>query len=178
MKTKVILLSSLLVGFSFYSYSQRWSKMKQDYYNMTYKIPADWWADGFGMDDDWDDGGSSVCDCAGSINGNDDIDVRMAIYPFKKGQDMEKRTYVWGSKFKDAASTESLVSKYLKFKKTISTWEEAGGDMEGNEVWRYVSDDNQYGFIIYFFGKPESLNKHQEMIEKIVKSIKPEKLKD
>lgn len=178
-------LLALLFSMPFNSSAQRWKKIKQSYYNMTYKLPSNWWLDGFGSEEDWEAYGSSVCECAGSINGYEEYGdedeqewVKMAIYPFKKGMDMERRLMVWDAKFKPSDQVSKEKTDHLTFKKTVSTWETADGEMRGNEVWQYLSDDHPYGFVIYFFGPPQYMKKNRQTIEKIIHSLKPEKLED
>lgn len=176
------LIFSAISLFFFYSgFSQSWRKIDQTDYNMKYKLPKNWEVDGFGSGfNHWDEGGSSVCSCSGTINFGPDRKLGMVIYPTISTSDLSKREYVWDYHFIPAVSLiyDDYHTKTLEFEKTISKWEleTIGSDyseMLDDEVWKFTAKGLDYGFIIYFWANPDIMIKNKKTIYKILDSFVP-----
>ena len=64
-------------------FSQAWRNVSQADLNIKYKLPNSWEVDGFGAGYGyWDEGGSSGCDCAGTIYYGYNRALGMVIYPY------------------------------------------------------------------------------------------------
>ena len=168
----------LTLSISATGFSQSWSKIDQADFNIKYKLPTSWEVDGFGSGFDyWDDDGSSVCDCAGTINYGPDRLLGMVIYPIDSKSDLTKREYVWVYHFRpEVAMANEYITKKLTFVKTISNWEKAGDtndyiDMLNDEVWMFTVTGKNYGFVIYFWGDINIMKKNEKTIYKILDSF-------
>jgi hypothetical protein len=175
MKRLLILLMVLQLGL----FGQKWRKVNQKYYGMTYELPSSWEVDGFGADDDWEQNGSSVCDCAGSINiGNrfQPDEIYMVVYPTKirDSVNASKRLKVWEMVFDTTGAKSEVKTKNLSFRKIVSKWtKETAGEYADNEVWRLKAEfKNQY-YILYFWAKPNVIKKNLCLLNKILESFKP-----
>lgn len=158
-------------------FAQGWVKINQKDYNVTYKIPKQWEVDGFGSGfGSWDEGGSSVCDCAGTINYGFDRALGMVIYPFEKTADLMKRNFVWNYQFVEDGAVEKIQTKVLQFEKQISKWTLNDGSDEGmnmldDEVWKFTFKGARYGLVIYFWGDKDLMQKNSTTIQKIMDSL-------
>ncbi len=158
-------------------FSQVMRKIDQSDFNVTYKLPTFWEVDGFGGGFDyWNAGGSSVCDCAGTINFAYERTLGMVIYPFDAESDLVIREYIWDYHFVSGASTTSYKTKKITFEKTVSKWEKnnpADYEMEtlNAEVWRFKVTGPRYGLIVYFWADPDVLHFSEKMIDKILNSM-------
>lgn len=174
---KILLI--LLVIFQLGLFGQKWRKVNQKYYGMTYELPSSWEVDGFGSDDDWEQNGSSVCDCAGSINiGNrfEADEIYMVVYPtkIKDSLNASKRLKVWEMVFDTSGAKSEVKTKNLSFQKISSKWTKATADeYVDNEVWKLTTEfKNQY-YVLYFWAKPSVMKKNASLINKILESFKP-----
>lgn len=181
MKSKTLFtIMFLFLGLSFSAQSQEWRKINQKYFGVKYMLPESWEVDGFGGDD-WESYGSSVCQCAGTINiGNrfEEDDIFMVIYPTRENDSIDgwKRTHVWDMKFVNTGETEVVKTKHARFKKMVSKWKkETAGDRADDVVWRFTTSYKRQHYVIYFWAKPETISENKELIEKILHSIKPVK---
>lgn len=160
-------------------FAQKWRKVDQSYYGMTYKLPASWERDGFGADDDWESTGSSVCHCAGSINiGNrfEDDEIYMVVYPTKLKDSLNapKRLKVWQMVFDTLGTKSKVQTKTLTFEKTVSKWTaDTGQDFPDAEVWKLTTAQKGKYYVIYFWAKPEVIKKNAGIIQQILESFKP-----
>jgi hypothetical protein len=165
-----------------YITAQKWETIKQDYFGMKYKLPDSWEIDGFGGND-WEETGSSVCDCAGTINiGNrfSEKEIYMVVYPSRQKDsiDNKKRRMVWDMEFKDTINSVQIKTKYCFFTKKVSKWKEGTEEnYAGSEVWQLkTSFKNQY-YLIYFFAKPEVINENEPILIEIINNFQPVKAK-
>lgn len=162
---KFFLLALLLHTLS--GISQEWQKIDQSFFKMKYELPADWWVDGFGGDD-WDAYGSSVCECAGTINGTDSPKIRMVIYPSEEnGVADSKRQKVWSHVFQSSENEEQITAGKNKYSLTKSRWE----DSDKEEVWQLITKKGKYYFIMYFWAEPAIMKSQEETILRILKSF-------
>jgi hypothetical protein len=180
MKYLFSIISYCFIGLSF---SQAWRTINQSDYNVKYKLPSSWEIDGFGSGFGyWDEGGSSVCDCAGTINYGYDRKLGMVLYPYSNlsAEDsvMVKRDYVWDYHFNftSASDAPNYVTKKLTFQKKISKWEQAdvGKDyleMLDDEVWWFTVSGENYGLIIYFWGDETLMRANETDLYKILDSM-------
>jgi len=133
--------------------------------------------DGFGSDFGyWDDGGSSVCDCAGTINLDDDNKLGMVIYPTDAKTDAKRREFVWDYHFILSGNVQTLETKKIKFEKEISKWELTEGSDEymgmlGDVVWKLTTKTDNYGLIIYIWGDEANIKKNESTLLKIVDTM-------
>lgn len=161
---------------------QEWQKVDQSYYGCKYELPKDASIDGFGGED-WEQVGSSVCDCAGSINSfpnssfNPSKDVVMVLYVsrYKDSLQNDKRMHVWDMKFADTQKKSKLVTKKNKiaFEKKISTWAE-GTEQEGYkdaEVWRFTTEGKGQYYMLYFIALPTIMRKNEKNILRVLDSF-------
>jgi hypothetical protein len=159
------------------AFSQGWRTVDQSDFNMRYKLPRSWEVDGFGGGFGyWNERGSSVCDCAGTINFGYDRTLGMVVYPLDAGSDVSIRNYVWEFKFIETTPTDVYQTKKIKFTKTISAWQkddpaDYDREMMDAEVWRYTVTGPAYGFIIYFWAPPVLLKQNEQKIHKILDSF-------
>lgn len=170
----------LIIGCFLFSlgFSQSWRSINQSDYNVKYKLPSTWEIDGFGGNESsWENPGSSVCECAGTINFGPERKLGMVIYPNKDNFGEQKREYVWDYHFISVSSElESYNTKKLFFNKFISKWEQPNGSddyigMLNDEVWKFTSKSNSYGFVIYFWGDPEIVKQNETIIYQILDSF-------
>jgi hypothetical protein len=172
-----ILFVAALLSFNTALFAQGWAKINQRDYNVTYKLPKQWEVDGFGSGfGSWDEPGSSVCDCAGTINYGFDRALGMVIYPFEKTADLVKRNFVWNYEFVSKNAVISIQTKMLEFKKEISTWKLENGTDEGmnmldDEVWKFTFTGARYGLVVYFWGDKDLMQKNSMTIQKIMDSM-------
>jgi hypothetical protein len=158
-------------------FSQGWIKINQRDYNVTYKLPKQWEVDGFGSGfGSWDEGGSSVCDCAGTINYGLNRALGMVIYPYEKTADLVKRSFVWDYQFAENTAVEQIQTKVLQFEKQVSKWNltkgtDEGMDMLDDEVWKFTFTGARYGVIIYFWGNADLMKKNAITIQRIMDSV-------
>jgi hypothetical protein len=158
-------------------FAQGWIRINQRSYNVTYKLPKQWEVDEFGSGfGNWDEGGSSVCDCAGTINYGFDRALGMVIYPFEKTADLMKRNFVWNYQFVENAAIEKIQTKVLQFERQISKWSLKDGSAEDpnmldDEVWRFTFKGARYGVVIYFWGDKDLMRKNATTIQKIMDSL-------
>jgi|SRR5687767_14968384 len=157
-------------------FAQGWIKINQRDYNVTYKLPKQWEVDGFGSGFGyWDEGGSSVCDCSGTINYGLNKALGMVIYPFEKTADLVKRNFVWNYQFVENTAVEQIQTKILKFEKKISKWYTPDGYDDGgmldDEVWKFTFTGARYGVVVYFWGDKDLMQKNRTTIQKIMDSL-------
>lgn len=175
---------SLLIFFGIQAISaQTWRTVNQSDFNVKYKLPSDWEIDGFGGSfGEWDEGGSSVCDCAGTINFGYDRKLGMVLYPFSnasaESEVMRKRDYVWDYHyiFSSKVNKPDYVTKKLTFTIAVSKWELPNdtkdySEMLDDEVWFIMVSGKNYGLIIYFWGDSDLMKKNESTLYKILDSI-------
>jgi len=171
---KYLLLLFMLVGIN--GFSQGWQSVDQSGYNVKYKLPDDWSIDGFGGED-WDDYGSSVCECSGTINfGGDNGKLGMVIYPFNNKTDGKRREKVWDYHFVDAELYQDIKTKKLTFRKEVSVWELTSGSDEymgmlDDVVWKLTAQSGKNGLIIYFWGDADLMQQNESNLLKILDSM-------
>lgn len=175
MKFLFTIISYSFIGLSF---SQSWRNVDQSDYNVKYKLPSSWEVDGFGSGFDyWDDAGSSVCSCAGTINYGYDRKLGMVIYPFNDQTDVVRREYVWDYHFVPSTSVQTVTSKKLSFQRVISKWEmnEGSSDeymgMLDDVVWKLTTKSGSNGLIIYFWGDASMMLANEKNLYKILDSM-------
>ena len=158
---------------SLHAFAQKWKKVDQSWMNVTYSLPAHWETDGFGSDgNNFDGTGSSVCECAGSINFGDDRSIGMVIYPFNKNSDASRRMAVWDFRFKEVPNKSNFAAKAMSFEESLSVWEGEGDEnMKQAVVKRYISKRKGVNVIIYFWGQAEMMKANETSIKKILQSI-------
>ena len=158
-------------------FSQSWRKINQSELNIKYKLPTTWEVDGFGgYFDNWEEGGSSVCTCGGTINFGPDRTLGMVIYPTKSNSDMTLREYVWDYHFVPTTSVQTVTAKKISFQRVISKWELTNGSDEymgmlDDVVWQLTAKTENYGFIMYFWGDASIMLANEKTIYKILDSI-------
>jgi len=158
-------------------FSQSWKNVDQSFLNIKYKLPSNWGKDGFGSDFGyWDDGGSSVCDCAGTINSDYDTKISMVIYPTDSKTDPLRREIVWDYKFVPSGNKQTVKAKKLTFEKEVSKWELLQGSDEYNKmlddvVWKLTVNMSNYGLIIYFWGDEEMMKENESTLLKILDTM-------
>ena len=157
-----------------------WTDIDQSYFNMKYKLPDSWEVDGFGSGfGSWDEDGSSVCECSGTINFGPGRKLGMVVYPTSVKTDPKRRENIWYYHFVPNSETSVYISKKLKFKKTISKWEQNDDvirdddDMMNDEVWRFELKNGRFGFIIYFWGDSSVMASNEKTIYEILDSLVP-----
>jgi hypothetical protein len=164
-------------------YAQKWKNIDQKYYGMKYKLPANWAIDGFGQDDDWDANGSSVCECAGTINTFrrfEKDEILMVAYPFEntKGEVLKdsKRMKVWDMQFDTSSIKKSfeITGKYARFQGNVGSWVK-GTEEDGKvyEVWRLTTKYNKQSYVLYFWANPAIMEKEKKTIYSIVELFQP-----
>ncbi len=176
------MLSFLFVGVN--CFAQTWQVVDQSGYNVKYKLPDDWEIDGFGGGfGSWDEYGSSVCDCSGTINYGPDRKIGMVLYPYDntiaETDLMRKRDYVWDYhyKFVEAVPQDNYDAKKMNFTWSKSTWElpEGASDeymgMLDDEVWYLTVNGKKYGLIIYFWGDVDLMQQNKSTLLKILDSM-------
>ncbi len=150
-----------------------------DDWGLTYKLPKDFRADPFSS--------SSVCHCPGTIVDNgewdDDKYIGLVIYPIPEnveehdGEDAD-RGQVWGYTFIPDGKDEKAQFGEIKYVLERGTFSDM--DYE-NEAIRLTSQGKQKAshpdLIIYYWGSPAAFDKHFADIEKILGTIKLEKMK-
>ena len=171
----IIISSVFSLGFS-----QSWSGINQSDFNMKYKLPTTWEVDGFGSSEEyWDLDGSSVCNCAGTINFGPDRKLGMVVYPIRSDYSdsvMVKRQYVWDYHFVPSTSKQTVTAKKISFQREISKWELNSGtdeymNMLDDVVWKLTSKTTNYGFVIYFWGDASVMLANEKTIYKILDSF-------
>lgn len=141
-----------------------WQKMNERYHGIKYAIPNDWRADPFSS--------SSVCNCAGTILDNLDLDTRIVIYPTdKEGMLAEERQYVWDYKFVPSDKQDKIKTEHFVFDRMVSKWEDDEG--KDYEVWRISTHKKKMHYLIYVFGPPAELKAQKKVIHQILESIRP-----
>jgi len=176
---KKALIIIILVFVSISLFSQNWQNIDQKYLGMKYDLPEDWEIDGFGGGCGyWEEYGSSVCYCAGTINIGkrySEKEIFMVVYPvqIKDSVNTIKRNMVWGMIFDENGSKSIIKTKKYTFEKNVSIWKpETDYPYSGNEVWKlYTSSKNQY-YIIYFWAKPEVMKENEKIIAQILESFR------
>jgi hypothetical protein len=167
------------IVFSIFStgFSQGWRTIDQSGLNVKYKLPGSWEVDGFGGGVGyWEEAGSSVCSCAGTINFAYNRTLGMVIYPFTATSDMTTREYIWDYHLVPATQSGSYATKKLSFTKTISKWKKenpADYDLEtlNAEVWMFKFTGPEYGWIVYFWAEPTLLHAKEKTIYMILDSF-------
>lgn len=161
-----------------FSIAQSWRTIDQSDFNVKYKLPTTWEVDGFGGGYGyWNEGGSSVCDCAGTINYGYDRKLGMVLYPFEIGSDPAKREYVWDYHFVVSTSVQTVTAKKISFQRIISKWElpEGSSDeymgMLDDVVWQLTAKTEKFGLIIYFWGDQYLIQQNEKNIYKILDSM-------
>lgn len=166
------MLFTTLLLFSFTLPAQKWIKVNQSYYGMKYKLPPDWAVDGFGFDNNWEGYGSSVCDCAGSINISGNDSLHMVIYPSKKsGVDSLKRNRIWDYTFVVAKKIDDINGKNLIFETSTGYLTCEGCSEESTKdkyTIRYFGKFKSNYYFIYFYGSETYINKNQALIHSIL----------
>jgi hypothetical protein len=167
----------LVISFSVVASAQGWRAVNQTDFNVKYKLPTSWEVDGFGGGFGyWNEGGSSVCDCAGTINYGYDRTLGMVLYPFEIGSNGKKRENVWGYHFVPSTSVQTVTAKKIAFQRVISKWElNSGSDeymgMLDDVVWQLTAKTEKYGLIIYFWGDASLMLANEKEIYKILDSM-------
>ncbi len=176
MKKTVILISMLIAVLAVQA--QDWVEVNQKYFGIKYRLPDSWEIDGFGGND-WESYGSSVCECAGTINiGNrfDDDEIFMVVYPtkFKDSLDIEKRRKVWDMVFDSNGEKSQIKTKNCTFEKIISKWTDGtAGKRKGWTVWQLKTNyKNKQYYVMYFWAKPEVMKNNEDLLMQILNSIK------
>jgi len=165
------------ICFSPVASAQGWRSVDQSDFNVKYKLPTSWEVDGFGGGFGyWNEGGSSVCDCAGTINYGYDRKLGMVLYPFEIGSDGQKREYIWDYHFVPSTSVQTVTAKKISFQRVISKWELSQGTDEymgmlDDVVWQLTARTEKYGFIIYFWGDASMMLANEKNIYKILDSM-------
>lgn len=177
MKPILVLVFTLL--FMAHSFGQKWQRVDQQYYGMKYELPKDWEIDSFGSDNDWEFGGSSVCDCAGTVNiGNryKEDEVYMVVYPSKYEDSLNatKRTMVWGMTFEDLSAEENYLADHCIFTRDSGRWSpEFTGGFTDYEVWQFKTSGKGNYYVLYFWALPQAMKKHEKIIYHILDSFEP-----
>lgn len=177
-----MILFSLMLGIN--NFAQGWRMVDQSGYNVKYKLPAEWEIDGFGGGfGSWDEYGSSVCGCSGTINYGPDRKIGMVLYPYENSisetELMRKRDYVWDYhyNFVGAIQQDNYTAKKITFSWSKSKWElpEGASDeymgMLDDEVWYFTVNGENYGLVIYFWGDVDLMKKNEPTILKILDSM-------
>lgn len=180
MKKAILFTFILLISFSAI-YAQKWREIDQSPMGIKYKLPDTWEVDGFGSTN-FDDDGSSVCDCAGTINiGNrfEENEIYMVLYPARTEESAlgEKRNQVWGMVFdNNGTKSKYVVKKKLVFDITTSTFtKETEGNYPDNKVMKIILEHKKQYYVIFFWAKPEVLDQNMSTIYSILDSFKPNK---
>jgi hypothetical protein len=140
---------------------------------MVFQVPGDWEIDGFGsyLPEEWDDGGSAVCECTGIILADPGSDLIMVFYPsLPEHLENEKHLKIGNKEYLTTPVHENLAIGKLTFKKEVSKFK----DNDKLEVWKYTTTTNKYGYLVYFYGSPESMRQIdiQQIMETFKKSRK------
>ncbi|MCF8297686.1 MAG: hypothetical protein K9J13_09110 [Saprospiraceae bacterium] len=174
----IIILTSISLTIS--AQEIGWRDIDQSGYKMKYKLPNYWEVDGFGWDNDWDGYGSSVCHCTGTINlyrTGLDIIIGMVVYPCPKtGIDSLKRQKVWNYNFYNGKNAGKIKTEHLTFTKKVGKWDAVKWsieEMKDAEVWQLIAIDDDFAYIIYFWGDKEILKEKKKVIMKIIESFEP-----
>ena len=176
------LLFILCCTISLQGFGQKWQKVNQSFYGCKYELPPNASIDGFGSEN-WEEIGSAVCDCAGSINSfpkssyEPSQDVVMVVYAtrYKDSLQVGKRMKVWDMQFADTDKKTKLITKKskLSFEKKVSTWvvgtaQEAYQD---TEVWRFTVESKGQYYVLYFIALPKVMRKNESNILQILESF-------
>jgi WG containing repeat len=129
--------------------------MKLEYLKLALLLPDGWRADGFGGDiGNWEEGGSSVCDCAGVIVDNvPQGNIKMVIYPYLiKNAENPKRLMVWDYTWEQ---NRDLPAKTVKAKNLSFTLQQGHWMLKGEktkmEVLQGEALSGQVGYRIYIW---------------------------
>ena len=174
MKSLIIIIVLFSLGLKIYP--QSWRIVDQSDYNMKYKLPKSWNVDGFGASDDWGAYGSSVCHCSGTINFSDidSMRVGMVVYPcLKEDVNSEKRQKVWNYEFIKQGDFDTIKTKKLTFIRQKSDFgnEDDYYNSKDYEAWQLIAYNGKFAFVIYFWGRNESMKREEKTIIKILESF-------
>ena len=148
-----MLLVFLFFSITFVNAQKNWNTIQQKDYGITYNLPKNWEVDNFGYSENWEEG-SSVCQCAGTINGTNTFEnkIKMVIYPInlKDTTEINKRNKVWDLEFIPSLQKKNNIKiNDFIFEKTIGSWtEKNAGEFKGNEVWKYKVISKQQMYYI------------------------------
>jgi len=184
MKITKIILMLVLSGISLTLTAQIMRKINLEGLGMKYMVPKGWEVDPFGGID-WEQTGSSVCHCAGVINIGDyygEEELYILFYPAASEDSLnaDKRQYAWKMKFYENGvdSISEIRTEKLVFEKRVSEWSVATGSMYyGNEVWQLKTHGEGQYYMIYIWASPEVMGKNEVLIQKILESFEPIKVK-
>ncbi|TNE54130.1 MAG: hypothetical protein EP338_08170 [Bacteroidetes bacterium] len=180
MMKHLIVWSMLLIASGVWGQKdEKWVSIDQSYYGMKYKLPQSWEVDGFGSSD-WDDYGSSVCRCAGTINIGDrygEKTLYMVAYPSLDLKSIRegKRSQVWDWKYDDPG-TQGTMKKYGKTRwyLTRSSWTKESTKEEDGDlvVWRYITTYKKQYYVVYFWAKEDVMLEKSGEIDQILSGMK------
>lgn len=170
MEKKILILLSLVIFTQLNAQKNKKAKtwtVKDK--GVSYKLPDYWRSDPFSS--------SSVCDCSGTINDNNEWDVDylgMVVYTATSPiADTANRNKVWNYHFETSDNGEKITISGIEFIKKKGLMKE--GDEE-NETWQYVSVDTPESsgvyIIIYFWGQHKKFIHNEEVFLAIINSIR------
>lgn len=170
---KNLFFAFFLVLFVANSQAQQWKSF--DNFEIEYKLPSDWWVDGFGdySRGGWDEHGSSVCECTGVIIGLDDQDggdIKMLMYPSTEaGLKNPERQKAWDFEWVEpTAAQKNIQTATFNFEFKTSQWKD---DTEF-EVWQLKTQvDKDFYLLVYFWATPNTLKNNLKTLTTIISSI-------
>lgn len=162
--------SILLLIASIPLHAQELKAIDQSWMNVTYKLPIDWETDGFGsVVNNFDGAGSSVCECAGTINFGPNRELGMVIYPFNEKSDTARRNSIWNFRFIESPPSSKIKTKKITFLETRSAWKTIGvldNNMLDDTVLRYNTQSKGVNLVIYFWGDPNIMFAYEKTSKK------------
>ena len=76
---------------------------------------------------------------------------------------------IWGYSFAPPSSnSEEIKTEYFNFEKSLSTWNEE----KESAVLRFSTSNEEFRYLIYFWGDFDDLTNNATIIEKILNSLR------
>ena len=178
---KVTLFLWSLLFFSHLLAGQSMQKYKQA--GVSYKVPNTYASDPFGdfAKGNWNEYGSSVCDCAGIIHIDDRNRNRerfIAFFPSEKEYVVERES-VWGYLVEEVEKPETIMIGEMQFTRVPLFYTN-----EANQIvysgYRYTTEMNGYFYIFHAFVKNQKIAMIpkkflKQMEEEVLPSLKVDK---
>lgn len=160
--------------------------LRYEQFGISYRLPADWEVDGFGdyAKSGWEEHGSAVCNCTGTINSSDSLGIKMVIYPSTQaGLDSAKRYQVWDYTWLpdstitrgpiDFSTRGAMGYPNLRWAHRISKWS-GRGEEAGKTVWQLKTcADRDFFLLVYFWGSADVIQNQGQLLIDILSTIEP-----
>lgn len=145
--------------------SQDWNNIQQTSLGITYDLPQAWYVGGLAP--------HKACDCVGAtVNSSPEGAISMMIVVGKKQQKDLLEQPIWGYEFIPAKSASELIQlENMTFEKSTPTWKQSPKEI----VLCFITKNHtsKQTYVLFFWGKLESIQHYGTAIERIVASFKP-----